>query len=130
MGSGTFSHQALGHYGLYKSLFYSNLCLHCKVQETLLRLLLPGLKTKRHFLSGLCKELKWTQGQRCHIMCLLIWLFKGAPVQHCASWFLNVDFATICRTIVYYCCSCSLDFFIWCIICKEKNKSEFAIAFL
>lgn len=52
---------------------------------------------------------RWTERQRRYTMCLLIWLFNGALVQHCASWFLNVDFATLCRTIVYYCCSCSLD---------------------
>lgn len=45
----------------------------------------------------------------------------GALVQHCESWCLNVDFATLRRTAVYYCCSHPLDHFIWHIICEENN---------
>lgn len=79
--------------------------------KTLLRLLL-GLKNKVRNICDCVEDWqtdRWTERQRRSTMCLLIWLFNGALVQHCASWFLNVDFATLCRAIVYYCCFCSLE---------------------
>lgn len=76
------------------------------------------------------KEVNWThEGQRWHLTCSWIHLFKGAPVRHFSHlvfllFFFYVDFATIPRKVVYSCCSRSLDFIIWCIVFRDKKKER------
>lgn len=120
MGWGTFSHKAWPTTDFKKSSFLSHSLysfassteraplLKCSgdIDETAVR---PEEQTEKWLCGGLSG--RRTCRQRHYTMCLLIRLFNGALVQHCVSC-LNVDFATLCRTVVYYCCSCSLDLFI------------------
>lgn len=84
-----------------------SLCTFCHVSIAgdIAETLPLGTENKVRNCLRLCGD---RQRQRQCTVCLLIWLFKEATVQHCASWFLNVDFETLCRAIVYY-CSHSLD---------------------
>lgn len=124
VGWDTFSHKAWATIGFKKVFFFLPCSLYSFTSTTKIASQLKSAEDtaetaveteeQSEKCLWLCGGLadRQRERQRRYTMCLLIWLFNGALVQHCASWFLNVDFATLCRTIVYYCCSCSLDLFI------------------